>query len=198
MSPAFERAVANEEVVLDVAHHAFVFAFGTCPVGSTSAWREPVMISQVEKTFVETGPTLVGSLEHGALLVIHQHFLGHAAEILETADQALVSVLSVQAVGAPEVEAPRVAQGVDDEIDLGGLASDLGGDLAPIGLQLLARSGFETDGDPAGPQRPFGLDVAPDESDPTDVTIGLDLPQDHHRIPDVFFEEPVDLRFVRI
>src|SRR3990172_7455562 len=184
MRPTLEGTVADEEVLLDVAHHALVLAFRACPVGSASAWREPVMGGQVEKTLVETGLTLVGGLKHGDLLVVHQHFLSDAAEVLQTADQAFVGMLGIQTVGAPDVEPPRVTQRIYTEVHLGGLPGHLYGDFTPVGLQLLARTGFETNGNPAGPQRPFVLDVAPYQRNPTPIAVGLDLAQDHHRIPD--------------
>lgn len=37
--PALEPA-PGDGVLLDVAHSAFVFSFRTCPIGSTSLWRE--------------------------------------------------------------------------------------------------------------------------------------------------------------
>ena len=48
-------------------------------------------------------------------MVVHQHFFRYAAEVLQAADDPFVSVLGIQASGAPEVEAPRITQLVDDE-----------------------------------------------------------------------------------
>ena len=110
--------------------------------GRQARGREAIVAGQVEKAFVELRLALVGSLDHGALLVVDQHFLRHPAEVFEAADQAFVGVLCIQAVGAPEVKPPRIAQGVDDEIHFGGLPGDRNDHFTPIAFAAapLARS----------------------------------------------------------
>jgi hypothetical protein len=68
----------------------------------------------------------------------------------------------------------------------------------PVVLQLLPWRRFEPDGCPTPPQDPLGADVVPDQGDLASVASGLDLAQDHHRVPDPLLEQSVDLGFQRI
>ena len=65
------------------------------------------MQPQVDEPLVEARPLGRPMCQDCRLLVVHQHLVWHAAEVLEGADQPLVGVLGVLPVGAPEVEAPQ-------------------------------------------------------------------------------------------
>src|SRR3972149_4632820 len=104
MRPVFENTVAHEEIVFDIPHHALILAFGSGAIWTAGPRAETVAPGQVYKAFVETWLAFVGGFEHGALLVIHQHFLRPPAKIFKTADQPLVGVLGIFAVATPKVK----------------------------------------------------------------------------------------------
>ena len=54
-------------------------------------------------------------LEHRAFLIVDQHVRGYAAEPLEAADQPFVGMLRILAIGAAEVNAPRIPNRVRTE-----------------------------------------------------------------------------------
>ena len=118
MRPTLKLTIALEEVILDVADHPFTFAFGPCSIGTAGFGRESIVVAQVQKAFVEAHHSPWRMLYHGRLLIVYQHLLCRAAQVLQAADDAFIGVFCVLAVGAPEVEASRVAQFVDDEGNL--------------------------------------------------------------------------------
>ena len=65
-------------------------------------------------------------------------------------------------------------------------------------LQLLARLGFETHRRFPRAQFSFRPDVVSQDRHLALVALSLDLPPDHHGIPDPGGEQFVHLRFVRI
>src|SRR3954447_15738400 len=138
MRPAVEGRVAHEEMVLDIADHALIFAFGASAVGPTGARRKAIMGSQIDKACSEL-ETVVMVEQHSNFLIVDEHLLRNASEVLEAADETVVGVLGIQAGGTPKVEATPVAELVDDEEDLGELASELNADLTPVALKLAAR-----------------------------------------------------------
>jgi hypothetical protein len=147
---------------------------------------------QVQEALVEARLAAGRMVKHCSFLVIHQDFRGHPAQVFEAADQALIGVLGVLPLGAPEVKAPGVSQLVDQEVHLGGLTGDPGLDLAPVALQLLARSSLKAHRGSPWPERSLGSDVLPKDGFATQVAFGLDLAQDHHPIPDPLPQQPVD------
>ena len=158
MSPAFKGAVAHKEVILDVPHHALVFALGPGSIRLAGPRGEAVVESQIQKALVEArhppqdGPALHISGYPPALA------LRDPAKVLQAADQAFVGVLGILAVGAPKVEAPGIAQFVHNEGDLA-LPGYHNADLAPVSLQLLAGFGLKPHRLPAGTQGTLGRDV---------------------------------------
>jgi hypothetical protein len=107
-------------------------------------------------------------------------------------------MLSVLPVGAPHVEPAGVAQFIHLEVHSGGFAGDGYDERTPIALQLLSRLGLKAHGGPAGPQGSLRPDVLPQDGHATLVALGLDLPQDDHRIPDAFAQQAVDGRLMGV
>ena len=125
----------------------------------------------------------------GALLVVDQDFPGHPAEVLQAADQALIGVLGVLSVGAPEVKAPGVTELVDQEVHLGASPGDLGDRLAPVALQLPGGTGLEAHRGSPRPQRSLGGEVLPQHGDTALIAFALELAQDDHRVPHLFGQQ---------
>ena len=73
MRQAVEGAVADEEVVLDVAHHALVLALGAGARGPTGPRREAVVPGQIEKARIEAD-AVRPMLQDRRLLIVDEHF----------------------------------------------------------------------------------------------------------------------------
>jgi hypothetical protein len=95
MGPAVEGAVADEEVVLDVADVALVLALRLGSGRATGARPEAVMPGQIQEPRMEHDLAAAPMGEHRALLVIDQDFARHAAAPLEGPHQRLVGMLGV-------------------------------------------------------------------------------------------------------
>ena len=120
-------------------------------------------------------------------MVIHQHFLRHTAKVFQAADDALIRVLRIFTVRAPEVEPSRVAQLVHDKMDFTPDTIDLGVQLPPVTLQLLAWLGLEAHrGSFTAAHHSLRLDVVQQNTVSALIPLRLDLPQDHLRIPNIF------------
>ena len=183
MTPAVERPVAHEEMMFDVADHPFVFALCPRPRRLTRARREAVLTGQIEEARVEARP-IHPVLEHGALLVVDEHFGRAAAEPLEAADQPFVGMFGILAVRAPEMEPPGVPERVHAEVHRRLDPADHRPQVAPIALQLPPWLRFEPHRRAAGPQRPLRTDVIPQNRQLAGVAFGLQLAINHLRIPD--------------
>jgi len=144
MRQAVKRPIAHEKVRLDITNHALVLALGAGPIGPAGPRGEAVVTGQVDKARVKAHVLTHPMLEHGRLLIVDQHLVGHAGEPGKAAHQRFVGVLGVLAGRRPEVKAPRIAQRIDRETHLLRHTGDLGDHLAPVVLQLLARRGLET------------------------------------------------------
>eukprot|EP01093_Parvamoeba_rugata_P004574 TRINITY_DN16284_c0_g1_i1.p5 TRINITY_DN16284_c0_g1~~TRINITY_DN16284_c0_g1_i1.p5 ORF type:complete len:160 (-),score=13.03 TRINITY_DN16284_c0_g1_i1:631-1110(-) len=101
---AVEAAIALEEVVLHVAHHAFGLALGSGPLGPASPGGEAVMVRQFQKACVEDHAATTVMPNDGGFLVIHQDTFGHTAKIPEGLHQGLVGMLCVLAGSGPDME----------------------------------------------------------------------------------------------
>lgn len=99
--------LAGIHVVLDVAHHALISAFGAGAVRATGTRRETIMPGQVQKALVEAGFARGGVQQHRGLLVVDQHLIGRTAEVLEAAHQSFIGMLGIIGVGAPACPARR-------------------------------------------------------------------------------------------
>jgi hypothetical protein len=137
-------------------------------------------------------------LQDRRLLIVHQDLGRPPAEPLEAADQALVGMLGILTVGAPEVEPPREAQRVHDDVHRGVGAGDPGALLGPITRQLSAGGGLESHGRPPHPQGPLRADIVPQDRELAGIALRLQLPEDHHRVPDVLGQEPIDVGSIGI
>ena len=110
MGPALEGPVADEEVVLDVADVAFVLALGLGAGRATGPRAEAVVARQAQEVGMELDVAPAAMGEDGGLLIVDQDLGGDAAEPFEGADEGLVGVLRILGVGAPDMEAARIAQ----------------------------------------------------------------------------------------
>lgn len=188
LGPALKGAVAHEEMLFDVADHALVFAFGAGTIRAAGAGREAVVRREVEKALVESkGVTLVD--QHGGFLIVDQHLLGDAVEVLQAADQPLVGVFGIVVRRAPEVKAPGIAQLIDDEVDLGRLAGELGDEFTPIALELVAGRGLEAHGGPPRAEGTLGGHVVAQDGVAARIAGGAELTQDHDAVPDPLSEQ---------
>jgi hypothetical protein len=178
-------------MVLDVADHALVFAFGASTIGPAGTRGEAVVRSEVEKALVELKAVMMME-QHGGFLVVNEHLFGEAAEVLEAADETLVGMLGIQRGGTPEVEATRVAEQVDDEVNLGGHTSKLSDELTPVRLKLAPRVGLEADGGAGGAQGALGSDIVAEDGARAGVAGGLELAQDDDPVPDAVGEETIN------
>ena len=113
------------------------------------------MCRQIEKAFVELDLSAHGMVQDSGFLVVNQHLFGNATEVAEAADEPLVGVLSVKAVSRPDVKAARVAELIDDEVDLVGWPARVV-PIRPSHLQLHSRVGFEAHGGAARTQGALG------------------------------------------
>ncbi len=104
MHPTIDGAVADEEVVLDVADHAFVLALRLRPGRSARARYKPIVSRQIHKSWMEPGGATLRMRKGRRRLIVHQHLGQHAAKPLEAPDQPVIGVCGVLAVRAPEVE----------------------------------------------------------------------------------------------
>src|SRR5215210_9054093 len=96
--PTIEGPIADKEMVLDVADHALVFAFGASAVGAAGARCKAVVRGEVKKALIEL-ETVTMVEQHSDFLIVHQHLFGKAAEVLEAADETLVGMFGVEAGG---------------------------------------------------------------------------------------------------
>jgi hypothetical protein len=198
MGPALEGPVAHEEVMLHVPDVPLILALGLRPGRSTGPRDEPIVAGQVDKAGMEADVPTAGMRQHRALLVIDQDLLGSAAEPLEGSDQPFIGVLGVLGVGAPEMEAARVAQGIHDDVDRRGLAGNHGALRRPIALKLPPGVCLKADRRPAGPQPALGVEIVTEDGDSPGVALRLELSPDHHGIPDALGQQLIDDRSVGI
>jgi hypothetical protein len=103
MGPAVEGAIADEEVVLDVADVALVFALGLGSCRPTRPRPEAIVSGQIEKPRMEDVAAAARMGDDRALLVIDEDLPRDAAEPLEGADERLVGVLGIFGVRRPEM-----------------------------------------------------------------------------------------------
>lgn len=185
MRPALKGTIPDKEVVLDVADHPLIFALGLCSGRLAGARDKPIVARQIHKPGMEASRATSWMSEHRRFLVVHQHFGGDACKPLNAADQSVIGVLGVLTVRAPEVESPREAQRVHNEVDSGFGPGNLRPLFGPIALQLVAGRRFKAHRRPTHPQGAFRSDVVPQNRESPRVPLGLELPKDHHRIPDV-------------
>lgn len=87
MCQTVELPVTNEEVLLEVVHHALHFAFGSCPACTAGTWREIIVFCQLEEAVVEDNLVTVVMLENGSFLVINQHRFDATAKVGKGFDQ---------------------------------------------------------------------------------------------------------------
>ena len=180
MRPALEVPVALEEVLLDVAHQTLHLAFGAWTVGPAGLRHEAVMAGQLLEAFVEAhGAGHVCG--HGCLVVVDPYLPGDAAEPGEGSHQTLTGVLGITARRRHDVEAPRVAQHADGNMDSLGSPGDGHDHFAPVMLQLFGGLGLEAYRGAAGSQGAPGLDVGTQDANLAVVSQGLDLAVDDHR-----------------
>jgi hypothetical protein len=96
-----------------------------------------------------------------------------STEPLEGADDPLVGVLGILAVGAPEMEAAREAEGAHHEVHLRLRAHDRRPGGRPVRLQLAARLCLEPDGRAACAQPALRMNVVPQDRDAARIALGL-------------------------
>lgn len=87
MCQIIELSVTNEEVLLEVSHHALYLAFGSLPAWTAGTWREATVFCQLEEAVVEDNLATVAMLENGSFLVINQHGFDTATKAREGFDQ---------------------------------------------------------------------------------------------------------------
>jgi len=160
---AVEAAIALEEVVLHVTHHALGLALGSGPLGPAGPGGKAIMVSQLQEASIEGNLAIAVVANHGGLLVVHQNAGRDTAKVPEGLQQRLIGVFCILARTGPDVEVPGVAEDIDGEIDGTEPAAHLRPDLAPVVLELLARKRLVPDGSLAGPQGSFGLNVLTNE-----------------------------------
>jgi hypothetical protein len=183
VGPALEGAVADEEMVLDVADVALVLALGLGPRRATGPRAEAVVAGQIEEPGMELDGAPAPMGDDGGLLIVHPDLAGHAAEPLEGPDQRLVGMLGVLGIGAPEMEAARVTERADGEMHRDGLPGQHGGLHAPVRLHLSTGLGLKPHRRPARPQRAFGMEIVAQDGDAAGIAARLQFPPDHHRVP---------------
>jgi len=116
MRPTLELAIADEEVVLDVAHHPFILALRLRPGRTTGLRDEAVVTGQIEKPWMEPDEAATRMLEYRRLLIVHQDLARHTAEPLKAPDESFIGVRGVFAVRAPKMKPPGEPQRVDEEV----------------------------------------------------------------------------------
>ena len=109
--------VTDKKVVLDIPDHPFVFPFRPRTVWTAGPGGETIPAGKIEKPLVKSHTIPDTMADHGAPLVVNQHFPTHAAKMLARTEHPLIGVLGVVAVGAPEMKPPGIPQGVDTEIN---------------------------------------------------------------------------------
>jgi len=82
-------------MLFDVANHTLVLAFGLRSIRLASARLKPIVVRQVNKPCIKLRRLTSRVFQDCCFLIIHLHFLGHAAEILETAYQPFIGVFRV-------------------------------------------------------------------------------------------------------
>ena len=128
---------------------------------------------------------------HGCLVVVDPYLPGDAAEPGERSHQTLTGVLGVTARRRHDVEAPRVAQHADGNMDSLGSPGDGHDHFAPVMLQLFGGLGLEPYRGAAGSQGALGLDVGTQDANLAVVSQGLDLAVDDHGVEDPGLEQLV-------
>ncbi len=159
MCQAVELPVTNEEVLLEVFHHALHLAFGLCPAWAAGAWREAIVFCQLEEAVVEDNLATVVMFENGRFLVINQHGFDATAKAGEGFDQRLIGMLGILTIRRPGMEVPGVTQGIHGDVHLAALAVDNRLDFTPVVLELLTGLCFEAYGLSGRPQSPFGMHI---------------------------------------
>lgn len=198
VGPALEGAVADEEVMLDVADVALVLALGLGSGRATGPRAEAIVPGQIEEPGMELDGAAAPMRDDGGLLIVDQDLGRDAPEPLEGPHQRLVGMLGVLAVRPPEVEAARVTEGVHREVHRDGLARDHRRLHGPVGLHLPAGLSLEAHRRPPGPQRPLGLQIVADDRDAAAIAARLHLPPDHDCVPHSLAHEAVNHRPIRI
>ena len=145
--------------------------------------REAAMAGEIKKPRIEAR-AVRPMLEHGAFLIVDQHLGRYAAEPLEGPHQALVGVLGIFGVRAPEMEPPGVAQSIDAEIHGRRDAADGRLDRTPVTLQLPTWLCLEAHRRSTRTQGALRPNVVPQNRGFARLAARLDLPEDHNRIPD--------------
>ena len=75
--------------------------------------------------------------KHGGLLIIDQYCARYAAKITEGLYQRFIGMLGILAGGRPGMKTPRIAQGINRDIDLIARPGDNGFDFAGASLAKL-------------------------------------------------------------
>lgn len=142
-------------VALHVAHAALVLALRASPVGRAGPDPEaPVPREGVQLGVQHHLPRDCVVADDEGAGVVQQHLLGHAAEGRERPLHPLEPVLLTLAREGAHVDAPRVAQGGDEQEHRRLHPADLDPPLPKVDLQLLARARLEPHRRPRlGPQR---------------------------------------------
>src|SRR5262249_28262914 len=86
MRPALEGAVADEEVVFDIADIPLVLPLGLGPGGAAGPGHKSIVAGQIHEARMEANRASARMCEDGALLIVDQDLAGAAAEPLEGAD----------------------------------------------------------------------------------------------------------------
>ncbi len=116
MSEAVERAVPDEEVLLEILHHPLYFSFGSGPAWAAGPWQEVIVIGQQEEPGVEHHFSVV-IFQHRCLLVINQHSFHTAIEVAEGANQRLIGVFSILLWRGEDMEASGEPQRINREVN---------------------------------------------------------------------------------
>jgi len=196
VGPILEGAVALEEVVFDITHHAFHFAFGPGAIRTTGFGDEAVVIGQLLEARVELHRAR-DMLNHRGFLVVHPHLLGGATEPRKRTDQRLIRVLGVVLWRRKHVETPGVPQAVHSDVHLDPFVTDLGEQLTPVVLQLFCGVGLEANRCLRGPQHPFGVNIVAQHSCLAGIAQRNDLAVDDLGVPDAGRKQLIHFAHVR-
>jgi hypothetical protein len=131
-------------------------------------------------------------------LIINQDLGGHTAKIFKTQDQAFVGVLGIFALHCHEVKLARVTQRVDGKMYFPFAPGHHRAQFGPVVLQLTTRRRLKPHCGPRPSQRPFWRDVRTQNAVLARITRGLDLAQNHLRVPHPLVKQPIDHRLVRV
>ena len=100
VGPALEGAVAHEEVMLHVADHPLIFAFGLRPGRSAGPRHKAIVTRQIHKPRMKPSRPSHRMLEDRRLLIVYQHLSRHATEPVEASDEAFIGMLRIRAIRA--------------------------------------------------------------------------------------------------